>query len=63
MNYEGWAIFMDCDMLCRSDIAELWDQRDEKFSVMCVKHEHNPKEKIKFQGEVQTNYPKRIGVH
>ena len=59
MNYEGWAIFMDCDMLCRSDIAELWDQRDEQFSVLCVKHNHKPKEKIKFQGEVQTNYPKK----
>ncbi len=59
MNYEGWAVFMDCDMLCRSDIAELWDQRDEQFSVLCVKHNHKPKEKIKFQGEVQTNYPKK----
>ena len=24
MNYKGWAIFMDCDMLCRGDISELW---------------------------------------
>ena len=44
-------------------LRELWDQRDEQFSVLCVKHNHKPKEKIKFQGEVQTNYPKRIGVH
>ena len=23
-NYEDWAIFMDCDMLCQADIADLW---------------------------------------
>ena len=53
MNYEGWAIFMDCDMLCRSDISELQKIYDEKYSVMCVKHDHIPKETLKFQGEKQ----------
>ena len=57
MNYDGWAIFMDCDMLCQDDIANLWNQRDEKYSVMCVKHNHSPKNKTKFLGEIQTNYP------
>ena len=33
MNFEGWAIFMDCDMLCFSDIGELWEQRDDKYSL------------------------------
>ena len=33
MNYEGWAIFMDCDMLCKTDINELWEQRNDKFSI------------------------------
>ena len=42
MNYKGWAIFMDCDMLCQDDIANLWSQRDDKYSVMCVKHIHEP---------------------
>ena len=45
MNFDGWAIFMDCDMLCQDDIAELWNQRDENYSVMCVKHNHQPKNK------------------
>ena len=22
MGFQGWAIFMDCDMLCRADISE-----------------------------------------
>ena len=59
MGYENWAIFMDCDMLCRADITELWNQRDNKYSIMCVKHEHNPKEEKKFQGELQSSYPKK----
>lgn len=59
MNYEGWAIFLDCDMLCQTDIAELWEQRNEIYSLLCVKHEHIPKESKKFLGEVQTAYPKK----
>ena len=59
MGYEGWAIFMDCDMLCRSDIAALWNQRDEQYAVQCVQHEHVPGETVKFLGEMQSAYPKK----
>ena len=52
MNYEGWAIFMDCDMLCTEDINNLWKQRNDKYSLMCVKHEHIPSKQNKFLGEV-----------
>ena len=30
VGYQGWALFMDCDLLCRSDITQLWDQRDDR---------------------------------
>jgi hypothetical protein len=59
MGYSGWAIFMDCDMLCRGDIAELWNLRDDNFAVLCVQHEHVPNETRKFLGEVQSPYPKK----
>jgi hypothetical protein len=59
MGYQGWAIFMDCDMLCRGDITELWEERDDRFAVLCVQHEHNPNETVKFLGEPQTPYPKK----
>ena len=36
MAYQGWAIFMDCDMLCRADIAELWALRDDRYALLCV---------------------------
>lgn len=56
-NFEGWSIFMDCDQLCLGDIARLWDLQDERYSVMCVKHDHKPTETRKFLGHVQTQYP------
>ena len=59
MDYQGWAIFMDCDMLCRGDIAELWDRRDDTCALMVVKHEHVPSESVKFLGAVQTTYARK----
>lgn len=58
-RYSGWSIFMDCDMLMRADIAELWRLRDERYAVMVVKHEHVPRETVKFLGEPQTRYEKK----
>jgi lipopolysaccharide biosynthesis glycosyltransferase len=59
MGYRGWAIFMDCDMLCRGDIADLWQARDRRYALQCVQHEHVPQEAVKFLGEVQSPYPKK----
>ncbi len=59
MNYKGWAFFLDCDMLCKDDIAKLWNKKDDIYSIMCVKHEHIPRESKKFQGEVQSVYPRK----
>lgn len=58
-GYRGWSIFMDCDMLMRDDIAELWALRDERFAVQVVKHDHRPSEKTKFLGEKQTTYDRK----
>lgn len=58
-NYEGWAIFMDCDMLCTADIAELWNQRDDEKAVMVKKHNHVPRETTKFLGQEQTKYQRK----
>lgn len=58
-DYEGWSIFMDCDMVMQTDIAKLWALRDEQYALMCVKHDHNPTEDTKFLGAVQTKYNKK----
>lgn len=58
-DYQGWAIFMDNDMLMRDDIARLWRLRDERYAVQVVKHHHVPKEEVKFLGMTQTKYEKK----
>jgi hypothetical protein len=58
-NYEGWAVFMDCDMIMRDDIAKLWALRDLGSAVQVVKHDYQPKEETKFHGAVQTKYEKK----
>ena len=58
-DYQGWAIFMDCDMLVLDDIVKLWGLRDENYAVQVVKHDHIPKEDTKFLGSAQTRYEKK----
>ena len=59
MNYQGWALFLDCDQLMLGDIAELWRLRDEKYAVQVAKHDYQPQEEKKFMGAVQTKYVKK----
>lgn len=58
-GFEGWSLFMDCDMVMLDDPAKLWGLRDDRYAVMCVKHHHVPKEEEKFLGETQTKYAKK----
>lgn len=58
-GYSGWSVFMDCDMLMLDDIAELFRLRDERYAVMVVKHDHVPRESVKFLGEPQSRYEKK----
>src|SRR3954462_11777508 len=58
-DFEGWALFLDCDMLMRGDIADLWRLRDPRYAVQVVKHQYVPKEDTKFLGAIQTKYEKK----
>jgi hypothetical protein len=58
-GYDGWSLFIDCDMLVLDDIARLWALRDDRCAVMVVKHDHRPREAVKFLGQPQTAYPKK----
>ena len=53
---KGWALFMDCDMLVRADIAELFALADPSKAIMCVKHLHVPDETTKMDAQEQTRY-------
>ena len=58
-GYRGWSLFMDCDMLCRADIAELYALRDDEKAVMVAKHDYVPKTERKFLDQVQTKYERK----
>ena len=59
MNYQGWALFMDCDMLMFEDVSKLWRMRDDSKAIQVCKHNYTPKEDKKFLGQVQTKYEKK----
>ena len=58
-HYQGWALFMDCDMILTTDIKELFDQADDQYAVMCVQHDYTPREGVKMDGQQQTIYPRK----
>lgn len=59
--YEGWSLFMDCDMLCRADIAGLAQESERQAdkAVLVCKHDYVPKTERKFLGHVQTKYARK----
>ena len=57
--FQGWALFCDCDFLFTTDISEIFDFADDRFAVMCVKHEHNPAEASKMGGITQGAYRRK----
>ena len=58
-KFEGWSLFMDCDMLMLADIAELFALRDDNYAIMCCQHDYVPKSDTKFLNNVQTKYEKK----
>lgn len=60
MGYKGWALFVDSDMIFLSDIQKLFDLCDDRYAVMCVKHQHrvNAGSK-KMDGRQQTSYNRK----
>jgi len=58
-DYDGWTLFCDCDMLMVDDIAKLWALRDDRFAVQVVKHDHKPREEVKFLNQPQSKYEKK----
>jgi lipopolysaccharide biosynthesis glycosyltransferase len=58
-GYSGWALSCDGDILYRADVAELFGLGDPKYAVMVVKHDHQPREMSKMDGQVQAHYERK----
>jgi len=59
MDYTGHAIFIDGDMIVRSDIAELWQWRHKRYDVQVVKHNYETCMTEKYLGAKNENYPRK----
>lgn len=57
MNYRGWAIFVDGDMIVLDDIINLWNLQDEQYAAMVVKHDYTTTTATKYLGNKNQNYP------
>ena len=58
-GYQGWSLFMDCDMLARADIAELFALADDRYAVMVAQHDYVPRDEVKFLKNPQAAYAKK----
>ena len=55
---EGWALFMDCDMLFMCDPVDIMKHADPLKAVQVVKHRHVG-EGLKMGGMIQTKYTRK----
>lgn len=61
-GFKGWALYLDCDMLFRADIAELASMANLANwyrSVYVVKHDYQSSVTQKFLGAIQEPYPRK----
>lgn len=60
-QYQGWALFFDCDMLMLDDVAKLWHLRDYTKDVMVVQHTHDATKEppTKYLDRPQTPYARK----
>lgn len=57
-GFEGWALFLDCDMVFRTDIRKLFALAEPKCAVQVVKHQQAVKSnEKKMDGRLNESYP------
>ena len=59
MKYKGYVIYVDGDMVCNTDIAELWNLRDSNKAVQVVQHDYRTKVQEKYLGNKNEDYPRK----
>lgn len=59
LQKSGWALFVDCDIVCLDDIENLFALADPQYAVMVVKHNQESGAVTKMDGQVQTYYSRK----
>lgn len=59
-DYKGWSLFIDADMIFLSDIKKLFELCDDRYAIMCVKHQYPQfSETTKMDGRAQRFYARK----
>ena len=60
-NFDGYALFFDCDMMLRCDIAKIFDVlvAQPNKALYVVKHSYEPRDDVKYLDTVQYKYPRK----
>jgi len=58
-DYDGFGVYMDCDMLALGDISTILNDIDESHAVSVVQHDYESKVKVKYLGNKQYSYPRK----
>ena len=58
-NYQGHAVFVDCDFLFEHDIKELFECANNSAAVSVVQHDYQPTNTVKMDGKTQYLYPRK----
>lgn len=56
---QGWALFVDADVVFLEDIRPLMELADSRFAVMVVKHEQASTAETKMVDQIQTRYSRK----
>jgi hypothetical protein len=55
----GWALFVDSDVVFMGDVAELFRVADSKYAVQVVKHDYQPADANKMDGQRNLAYGRK----
>jgi len=57
-NYQGLSIFLDCDMVCLTDLTKAADLLGDHAVAVC-QHDYTPTSTRKFLDQSQSTYPRK----
>lgn len=60
LAHSGWCLFVDCDVVFLEDPNELMHVADPRYAVQVVKHDIVDHDQFKMDGQVQTNYHRKL---
>lgn len=58
-DFDGWALYVDGDMVCLADINEIFAFADPSKALQVVKHDYLTTSTTKYFGNKNENYPRK----